>query len=713
MPASAEPTSYRLGPCRFHPRSHELWRDGQCLRLPRRLSQLLQRLVASAPEVVTRQTLLDEVWERRMVEDEVLSRAIAELRRVFDDDPKAPLYIETIPKAGYRFIAEVSAVAEDEPPIVSAAVPEADAVNAVVPSRSRAGRLAATGAAALVVAAMAGLWWSRGDPAASGISAADMARARPLTSAPGWEFRPDVSADGRWVAYAQSEAGATDAVLVLQDIADGHREILESQPRSNLRPAFSSDGRRLAFLHVEPGSCELRVRTLPGGPGRKLARCAADVAGSPSWSTDQKQIVFSAPAIEGRAAGLAVVDVEHGTVRQLSSPSVTEGPDRDAEFIPGDEALTFARGYDGEQHLMRMPLGKAGAPAVVLWDAGRLQGHAWRADGRQLIVASDQPGYRALVLLDADGRLVEVLGARGARFPAWSASGELVFESAQYDANIWRLDLDDTDVEPRSVVASTRYDASPVLSADGRRLAFVSTRNDFEQIFVANVDGSDQQRLPMPDGQRWSRPSFSPDGAYVLVTGYDADNRHWIYRHELASGRNEQLLHLGAESSGGQYAADGRFIVYLRRAPDGRRNLWQVATAGDAEPMPVRYGEGVDQFVLGDGFVVFNRVAEAGFHLLSLSDHAPAQPLLSEVQPISAFAWALRGRRVYAVVVEEGATVLRRWDIDSGTTERIATAIDADAIGPALAISADERTIWFARTDSVSVDLMRVPARPR
>ena len=70
---------------------------------------LLVRLAQTPGAVVSRETLIDEVWSRRMVNDEVLSRAIADLRGALRDDSRTPRYIETIPKSGYRLIAAVAA----------------------------------------------------------------------------------------------------------------------------------------------------------------------------------------------------------------------------------------------------------------------------------------------------------------------------------------------------------------------------------------------------------------------------------------------------------------------------------------------------------------------------------------------------------------------------------------------------------------------------
>jgi DNA-binding winged helix-turn-helix (wHTH) protein len=55
-----------------------------------------------------RQRLMRTVWPDTFVGDDVLTRAISELRRVFGNDVKEPRFIETIPKGGYRLIAPVS-----------------------------------------------------------------------------------------------------------------------------------------------------------------------------------------------------------------------------------------------------------------------------------------------------------------------------------------------------------------------------------------------------------------------------------------------------------------------------------------------------------------------------------------------------------------------------------------------------------------------------
>lgn len=70
---------------------------------------VLEYLARHPGTVCTREKIMDAVWGDVIVSDEVLSQAIRELRTAFGDDARDPGVIETIPRGGYRLIAEVSA----------------------------------------------------------------------------------------------------------------------------------------------------------------------------------------------------------------------------------------------------------------------------------------------------------------------------------------------------------------------------------------------------------------------------------------------------------------------------------------------------------------------------------------------------------------------------------------------------------------------------
>lgn len=114
-------------------RSGELHKNGLRVRLQEQPFQVLAVLLARPGELVKREELRQQVWpQNTFVEfDHALNTAIKKIRIALEDDASAPRYIETIPKRGYRFVAEVRKVA-------GSSDPESDAgSHAVAPSPER------------------------------------------------------------------------------------------------------------------------------------------------------------------------------------------------------------------------------------------------------------------------------------------------------------------------------------------------------------------------------------------------------------------------------------------------------------------------------------------------------------------------------------------------------------------------------------------------
>jgi len=78
-----------------------------------RTMDVLVCLASRAGDVVPRDELISCVWGPRAVSDEPLTRCIHEIRRQLDDEAGSPLYIQTIPKRGYRVIAPVTPLAPE------------------------------------------------------------------------------------------------------------------------------------------------------------------------------------------------------------------------------------------------------------------------------------------------------------------------------------------------------------------------------------------------------------------------------------------------------------------------------------------------------------------------------------------------------------------------------------------------------------------------
>jgi DNA-binding winged helix-turn-helix (wHTH) protein/tetratricopeptide (TPR) repeat protein len=96
------------------PGNASLTLEGKTIPLRPRVFELLCFLVSCAGQLVTKDQLLDAVWQRRFISESVLKDHISDLRQALGDQAQTPRYIETVTRRGYRFIAEVRELIEAE-----------------------------------------------------------------------------------------------------------------------------------------------------------------------------------------------------------------------------------------------------------------------------------------------------------------------------------------------------------------------------------------------------------------------------------------------------------------------------------------------------------------------------------------------------------------------------------------------------------------------
>src|SRR4029450_210608 len=102
-----------------------LWRGGEAITLTLKAFEVLHYLVTHPDRLVTKDALLDAVWPETAVSDAVVRVAIGDLRRALGDMVRAPRFIATVPRRGYRFLAPVTQttfpdVASPAPPLMPA-----------------------------------------------------------------------------------------------------------------------------------------------------------------------------------------------------------------------------------------------------------------------------------------------------------------------------------------------------------------------------------------------------------------------------------------------------------------------------------------------------------------------------------------------------------------------------------------------------------------
>src|ERR1700723_2026262 len=108
----------QFGPYEVSRQSGEVRNAGWRIRVQQQPMRLLEILLERPGEVVTREELRSRVWPSESFGDfdQALNIAIGKLRSALGDSAENPRFIETLPKRGYRFLADVSVVDADARP---------------------------------------------------------------------------------------------------------------------------------------------------------------------------------------------------------------------------------------------------------------------------------------------------------------------------------------------------------------------------------------------------------------------------------------------------------------------------------------------------------------------------------------------------------------------------------------------------------------------
>ena len=111
-------TIYRFGLYEAHAASGDLFRQGRRIKLQEQPFRLLITLLEHPDEIVTRETLRQQLWKGdTFVEfDQSLATAVTKLRQALSDTADNPRFVETVPKRGYRFLAPVTVGGQSKPP---------------------------------------------------------------------------------------------------------------------------------------------------------------------------------------------------------------------------------------------------------------------------------------------------------------------------------------------------------------------------------------------------------------------------------------------------------------------------------------------------------------------------------------------------------------------------------------------------------------------
>ncbi len=516
MSLNSSSSIIRFGTFEINLQTGELRRRGQKVKLQEQPLQVLAALLERPGEMVTREELRSKLWpaDTFVDFDHGLNAAIKRLRDALGESADAPVFIETLARRGYRFIA----------PVNSSSAPSGIEI-APAPERSKSffltHRIAIACLAPIVVAVLVWAVWRlplrRKDT---------IERKLTSNSSENGVSSAGISPDGKYLAYSDNtgiylkliRTGETHPVPLPPNFSahvddwfpDGSHLLVsrKEQPgRTSLwsisvfggspRPladdasggSVSPDGARIAFCRADLTydgllGREVWVMRSDGTDPIKVAADKGSRVGTPTWSPDGKRIAYIRTALAYDAPTRSV--------------EVNEWQKTSAETLFSDSSLTPA--------LHWLPDGRLIYALKTQQTPGPGDSSVWTVSLPQAGKISEPPkritqGYGSITQVNgsADGKVLVSLREH------WSPSiyiGTLAADSTSLLAHR-RLTLD----ESASVPTSWTPNSTAVL--------FYSDRNGTSEIFKQATDQLLAERL-VTAAEELSQPRVTPDGSEIL-----------------------------------------------------------------------------------------------------------------------------------------------------------------------------------------------------
>ena len=697
---------FRVGEWSVHPTLNRLSRNGEEVRVEPKVMQVLEVLAETPGDVVTRETLVARVWPDVFVSEDVLHRAIRELRRIFGDDTSNPTYVETIRKRGYRLIAPVRTAETETPAPTPTPAPRRSSVFIAAASIALA---AALGAVVYALASRpAGT-----DPAPAAV------RFVALTSGPANETDPALSPDGARLAFAMRpdpadyREGAAADIYITEGAGRTPQRVI-AHPADDRYPAWSFDASALAFIRIDGATCDVMLFTFNDRRERRVAACGTFEEPRVSWSADGEWLVESfAPGPDPiRGWQIARISTRTGVREELTLPSPGTLGDHSPSVSPDGTRIAFVRGLNGAtSDLHVIPFG-GGPPARVTWDNQDLVGVDWSADGRSLFYATDRAGGYTVWRVPAEGGSPELVigGAAKLKHPSVArTNGRIAYESWAYEINLWeapinaRLDLeaDLTSTLRPAVQTSDQWNHSPEFSPDARRIAFVSTRSGGAELWVADRGGANAQQLTTFGRAAIRQPRWSPDGARILISAA-VNGQLDLYLVDVGGGALTRLTDDVEDEIAPAWSHDGAAVMFGAR----RSGTWQLMrmTIADRSRSQLTTDGGYASQASADGkSILFTRLEHTGVWTIP-SGGGEARLLVPGVRAAETANWRVTPTGIYYIGQTGAHPVIRRAPLSGGA------GVDVAWIGnyswPGFAVTPDGTRVLYAHWDRRDSNIM-------
>lgn len=672
QPAITQPC--KIGYWQFNPTDGRLISVDKSVKLQPRLSLLLALFIANVNELLTREQLTEILWKDKVVNEDALSRCIAELRSALGDDRQNPKFIETIPKKGYRFIHLLN------DPIKKYKIPLFTAITVFI-----------------AIVSLLVFNWS--PPQLGFVFQKGLTNAKRLTTDDLVESTPEISPDGKMTAFTtQSNKRLVVKIvdnngIVLHTIADDVDSLIS--------PSFSADSKSLTVAAVSKiAPCTIYHYDLLTKNRLNIAECLLpNPSGIFSWSSDNKLLAFVAKDPISKVAAVWLYDSVQHTTTQLTFPHSNNHFDTRPRFSPNNKKVAFTRGNQSVRNLAWVELDNPQKVFQLTDHRNYISSFAWLKDNKNLLFDSDKLGDRNLWLINSQTKKETLLGARDAQYPSLNHDNSiLTFLDIRYKANIWSVNLFDKKDQLLPLTRSIKYNNMPSFSPDGSQVAFNSNRQGKAAIWLYSLTTKKQYKLFSLDGENLILPNWSPAGDKLLVS-YKNASEFGCYQYDITNQHFESVGKFDKEYFSCFYGPNDEIFAMTK---EENKASQIIKITGNTTIEQLTFDSVNRMMLLNDNVIVYSSKNKSGLQMMSLSGEdlgfiLPDFPLHLHEQ------WTAHDGIIYYPKFE-GKRGIWRYQVNSAKNTFLSKHLPS-AIGNTLAISPDHSMLLICRTDSVDSDV--------
>jgi TolB protein len=646
---------YEFGKFVLDPNERVLLADGKPIHLTDKVFDTLLLLVRHNGRLITKDEMMASIWEESFVEEGNLAKNISRLRKILNVNGRSP--IETLPRRGYRFTADVREIDGDTSLLVRRNLrvkithtndgrpgkeEKIAQIERIAPA-PRPSRFAIAVLGILLLAAVSGLglyFWDR-ERAVAAVSGNENGAIR-LTDFASHDIHPQWTRGDQIHFVKYFEKGRAESFVM--DV-DGGRVRSANETIKDLQFGnWSPDGLKVLF-YKEGDAKTLYLANADGSDEMKFPVRAGNL----DWSSDGKQIVYQ----EGQTLGNAEIFVY--TIETGTSKNITNGPafDADPAFSPDGKQIVFVSGRDGnpEVYLMNVdgsnlrrltnhpafdnhPVFSPDGTQIAFnsdrenensniylmradgsdvqrltdWPSNEtVEPGCWSPDGTRIAISSDKHGSDDIFVVSAEVYHPESVltdDASDLRRPMYFADGKQILHQAELPDKSGELRVFDTETKQNHVLLKTNNaDTAPVISPDGTRIAFQTKIESNTDVYLINADGSGLTNLtnnPWRDGGA----AFSPDGGQIVFSSNrDGHTGKFNLYMMNADGGDQRLIYSAKEGMSGSpvFSPDGASILFANDfASDGNFEIFKI------RPEPGETAERLTFRGRYDGFPAFS-----------------------------------------------------------------------------------------------------------